>query len=90
MNEERADVLIYICKNETGEIRTFEDWLPADEDGAPDCFIWEYGNYACDCNRHEFFRRAGNESDTDHPCSDTAYSVKIMWGDKCVYTELER
>jgi hypothetical protein len=46
-----------------------------DEHGA-----WQYttGNYACDCNRHLFFRRAANEPDEDIACGYGRYRVKVI------------
>ena len=37
----------------TGEARIYEDEYPYSE------FIWNEGNYSCDCNRGLFFARAG-------------------------------
>jgi hypothetical protein len=39
-------------------------------------FWWTEGNFGCDCNRHMQFQRAGDEPiETDHACSESAYSV---------------
>ena len=40
-------------------------------------FIWEDGNFACDCNRYLFFQRAGEEPEGDYSCSDGQYKVWI-------------
>lgn len=44
-------------------------------------FIWEEGNFCCNCNRHLFFLWAVGEDepedDDGFPCGDSAYSVRI-------------
>jgi hypothetical protein len=70
-----------IRNNETGEIREFEtDEILVIGEKYPSTFIWENGNYACDCNRHLFFKRAKNEEteeDWDFECSHGKYSVNL-------------
>lgn|SRR5687768_1587123 len=75
---EFTSVNVEIRRNSDGVVRRYVDehWLSD--------FIWSEGNYACDCNRHLFFERAGgNEpySDPDYPnpddCTDGGYSVRI-------------
>lgn len=70
-----------IRNNETGEIREFEtDEILVIGEKYPSTFIWENGNYACDCNRHLFFKRAKNEEskeDWDVECSHGKYSVNL-------------
>ena len=89
---DRIKVKITIRKNATGEIRTFEDnmsvWL---DDGIPNCFMWDEGNYSCDCNRFLFFERAGGlEPDWDEgPCGHDAYSVNIESEDFPAYLHQE-
>lgn len=59
------------------EIRRNSDGLtrlyPTDFYGA---FIWDEGNYSCDCNRAIFFT-AETDEDDDMECGDTAFSVRI-------------
>lgn len=39
-------------------------------------FMWEDGNMACDCNRHdEFQRAAGITTPEDAPCGDERYTA---------------
>lgn len=47
----------------TGELRSGVDDYPYPPNSA--LFQWGDGNYACDCNRELFFRRAGNEPELD-------------------------
>lgn len=76
-------VLARIRKNKTGEIRNYycENILEEGEE-FPNTFIWEDGNYACDCNRELFFLRALNESDEDsfdnRECSNGDYSIQLI------------
>lgn len=69
-----------IRKNETGEVRESVEAGWFDSTGFQS-FIWEEGNFACDCNRHDFFERAGGvepEFDEDAECSDYKYAVQIL------------
>lgn len=51
-----------IVNTATGEARTFED-AGFDESGTP--FCWREGNFACDCNRKQFWLDAGGEYPDD-------------------------
>jgi hypothetical protein len=66
-----------IRKNETGEIRDHDItimWEGEDgEDGRWNTWIWEEGNFSCDCNRASFFG-----DDDEIQCSDGRYSVNIV------------
>ena len=74
--EEKIDVLIR--NNKTDEIVTYEH-DGCFEDGVFQDFIWEEGNYACDCNRELFFYRAKNiEEPEETKCGEEKYSVKII------------
>lgn len=69
--------IIDIQKTATGEIRQCEDSLGVNEDHVS-TFMWEDGNYSCDCNRYLFFQREKDEEmEEDYPCGDSAYSVRI-------------
>jgi len=71
-------LLISIRKNDTGEVRQYEgDFGPWEEHSD---YIWTDGNYGCDCNRANFFVRAGGGIVHDilaAPCGDGAYSIKV-------------
>lgn len=79
------DVLVkavaYIRKDETGEVRECDIELywsdNAPFESMPSTFIWEEGNYGCDCNRHIFFQRAKNDDDDDIQCGEGKYAVNI-------------
>lgn len=88
--ENKKDVWVHIRKNETGEIRIRKDWLFLDANGLPNLFIWQEGNYSCDCNRALFFARANDEDEDCFDCGESEYSIKIMLGDECIYSEFER
>jgi len=65
--------LIKIRNNKTGKVHSYYDNVLYDKDD--DCisvYIWEFGNYSCDCNRQLFF------DGTDAPCSDGRFSVNII------------
>ncbi len=64
-----SDGLVRECPQTT-------DWHDADADGAgSDLFWWTDGNGGCDCNRANFFARAGGEPDPDEVCGETNYRV---------------
>jgi hypothetical protein len=67
---------IAIRKNETGEVRIVEQGLHW---GDGSLYWWTHGNFACDCNRDDVFRRDGE--DEDDSCGNTRFSV--------LYAELE-
>jgi hypothetical protein len=74
-------VIAEIRDNATGKIREYEceDILGAGEP-QPRCFMWEEGNYSCDCNRKSFFQRAAAEDQDDkeqRPCGDGGYAVRL-------------
>lgn len=47
-------------------------WLD-EETGEPDWFMWEDGNYGCDCNRSLFF--LGVDLDECLPCGDGRFEI---------------
>ncbi len=55
----------------TGEIRLHKTMMFPPPDGL---FIWEEGNYACDCNRAVFFDPTRSEKTA---CSDGRFQVRI-------------
>lgn len=64
---------VFIRNNQTGEVRKHIMDLPWDENSY---YWWTEGNFGCDCNRDNEFRRAGNEPILDEPpCGDKRYSV---------------
>ena len=73
--------IAYIRNNETGEIRHYKDDLIWDtENNCPHTFIWEEGNYGCDCNRDLFFNYAiGKKYDEikDKKCGHEKYDVNL-------------
>lgn len=79
MSDKMFPVLIYIRNNETGEVRQYADELIEGWDaGQPSIFIWEDGNFSCDCNRRLFFARVkGEDEDWEGDCSDGKFSVNI-------------
>ena len=62
-------VILRIRKDSTGEVRC-RDWEVEDEF---EPYIWEEGNYACDCNREAWFEG----SDCERSCSDQRFSIQI-------------
>lgn len=91
MNEERIPIKIILRKNDTGEIVEYCDDALADEDGPPYLYIWEDGNYSCDCNRAMFWARAKKiEPPKETQCSDGKFSVNIYsMNGKLLYKEFE-
>ena len=60
-----------IRKNDTGEIREGkEDVLWDEDENEPHLWIWEEGNFSCDCNRELFFNRYGGVDADETECGD--------------------
>ena len=67
--------IVEIRQNSTETIREYASReLLMDGEDAPDTYLWSEGNYACDCNRANFFY---GDDDCDVSCGDTAYSVRL-------------
>lgn len=87
--DEKGNVLITArIKNvSTGEIKEkphyllFPDW----DNENPSWYIWEEGNFSCDCNRAIFF------DDEDEKCGETRYRVQLINNDDggVFYSEFE-
>jgi hypothetical protein len=71
------DVNVMIRRVADGEVRIYK--MPSPKPFSD--FIWCDGNFACDCNRHDFFEyasgRSYDEVDPDEagPCSDGRYII---------------
>ena len=84
-----AKIIIHIRKNSTGEIRTYEDRMYA-ENNQLLFFLWEEGNYACDCNRQLFWNRVYHEEGEECECSYDLYDINIYTvKGKLLYHEFE-
>lgn len=81
---------VHIRKNDTGEIRVYDSDLFL-EDGFPSVYIWEEGNYSCDCNRRLIFARVNDDDDEDWEsgCGETEYSVNVFVDGKLIYFEFD-
>lgn len=89
---------IDIRNNSTGEIRTIEDDarfyqsngdVREQEDGDIEdlfTYMWDEGNYSCDCNRRSYFEGHYVE---DSPCGEEAFSVRVRYKGEVAYNELE-
>lgn len=67
---------VLIRNLETNEVRVYEE--SCDWEGEGSVYLWTEGNFACDCNRHLFFERAGGTDDSegeDCPCGEVIYQV---------------
>lgn len=54
------------------------EYLIAEDDGEPNLYNWQEGNYSCDCNRSGFFAQWRNEEQEDDTCGDKRFSVMIF------------
>lgn len=77
---ETIKAIVFIRKNDTGEIVSYRDDYAKDVYGGD--YIWAEGNYSCDCNRSLFFGRAKGTLDendeSESVCGDGGYSVSIV------------
>lgn len=84
-SKESTKAILYVRRNVDGVIRksniTWDYWGD---------FIWEEGNFSCDCNRAAFFAEAeGEDGPEDPPCGDNAFSVMLTTMDGYpLYNEL--
>ncbi len=67
---------VHITKVATGEIRQMQETCVWDESAV---WLWEEGNYSCDCNRELFFCRAGGDPEPpdEGPCTRDRFTVRI-------------
>jgi len=85
---EVAVIAAHIRHNDSGEVRRYEMRMSLGiDDRRPGVFIWEEGNYGCDCNREIFFEKAkGVEVDLDAAtCGEGRYSVNLEYPPGNVY-----
>lgn len=71
--------IAHIRKNSTGEVRLYNtsEILDAGEN-YPSAYMWEEGNFSCDCNREIFFEEVVGKEATEFPgCQDGHYSVNL-------------
>ena len=76
-----VEIDVVVKHNDTGEIRTLSTTAILDnETYEPHLFIWEEGNYSCDCNRKIFWGRAIEHEyeDEETPCGDGKYSINLV------------
>ena len=69
-------ILVKIKNNQTGEVKNYPTegiWDEVNEHAST--WIWEEGNFSCDCNRDIFFN--GLPFSDDHECGEGKYSVNI-------------
>ena len=80
------EVTVKIKHIPTGEIINFPDTFDYSTEWYNPIFIWEHGNYACDCNRHIFFHNFKEGEDIN--CSHDLYQVNIFDSENnCIYKE---
>lgn len=73
-----AKAVVRIRHNPTGEIREIDQDVILNDNLEAELFIWEEGNFSCDCNRGLFFANAAGEDDPDRACGMDEYSVQII------------
>ena len=73
-----VDIVVDLLEVSTGNTSKYRDEILIEADSCglnyPELYIWEEGNYSCDCNRRSFFYGKFVE---DSPCGDVEYLVKI-------------
>jgi hypothetical protein len=76
-DEEYVAVDVHLLRVSDNVERVSRDTAPLASDVTICTFLWEEGNYACDCNRYLLFQRAGGDSEEDIRCSQGQYTVWI-------------
>lgn len=70
--------IAHILKNATGEVRKYESHEILEGcDESPSSYIWQEGNFHCDCNRELFFERAAEREIETEQCSYGRFSVNL-------------
>lgn len=77
-----SNAVISLTQATTGITVNFSDELLI-VDNEPCIYIWEEGNYSCDCNRSLFWHREQGLIINDEyvPCSEGEYKVSIYRAD---------
>lgn len=72
-------IIAHIRNNATGEVRQYQNEAILEDDADMiDPYIWEEGNFACDCNRESFFCQAASVDEPEEPkCSDDRFAVNL-------------
>lgn len=68
---------IAVRQNATGVVRLYDMGPDIGWDGGTVYWLTD-GNYGCDCNREQSFRRAGGEPDGETSCGDDRYSIPYV------------
>ena len=79
--------VVDITDTTTGETREWDSGLEWVEHSD---YLWEEGNFSCDCNRSLFFGRAIDTPEDEieeAPCGGLRYTVSIRVGKKIVYSD---
>lgn len=70
-----VEIIVKVKNNKTGEVIEFiDEGILDDQNRKLSTFIWECGDYSCDCNRGIFFYR---NKEVDIECGYGGYSVNI-------------
>ena len=75
-SEQGARINIEVCILDTknGNIKFVKDWIPFwVVYSKPDVYMWEEGNYECDCNR--YFLMYGED---ECPCGSERFQVNLI------------
>jgi hypothetical protein len=79
-NAKWVKIIAHIKRVFDGEVRKSEENAVLDNgDKFPDPYIWEDGNYSCDCNRELFFECASGKSydEVETECGDERFQVNL-------------
>lgn len=71
---------VHAVLRKDGVMRTFSSDIDQDNIGGV-IFNWTEGNYSCDCNRGDFYARAGGEPDPDLPCGHSCIELVALFLD---------
>lgn len=75
-----VEISVHLRRVSDGLERVYKtDGVLMDDKTNLSTWIWEEGNYSCDCNRYLFFQRAGKEGEEEEvECTDGKYIVWIV------------
>jgi hypothetical protein len=78
-----VSINVHIRKQSDGVVRVYKTDGLLDDDGEHlSTYIWEEGNFSCDCNRYLFYQRAVDADEDDNApdgfCGEDKYRIWIV------------
>jgi hypothetical protein len=77
-NAKWVKIIAHVRRVADGAVRKSEKTAILDDgDEIPNPYIWQEGNYSCDCNRELFFERAAGNEPGETECGGGRFQVNL-------------